>query len=394
MQRNQGEVRWIRQIDVLRAVGCLMVIALHVLWMTADAAVAPAGRGWWYAWSQLLVLGGPLFFFASAVLCFLKYPEGKSLRPFLKKRLLYLGVPYVVWSAVYLLIEFASLRGSNPAQATRVLGASLLFGVRHLQFVHALIQFYLLFPMFRWLWNRADRWALVLSSFLIGIAWNDGAPRFIPLDLVRMGYSPHAGVVLAWLPYIGLGAWASRHLDRLDDLVPQPRWMYTVSAFLLSASAILVFGRSLPHDTLAGVYAGAARPAVLIAGALWLPFMLRFAWLASSGPLASLMREIGRFSPAIYFVHPLALVCVAWAAAGQRSPWPALVIIVAAAVFGTGLIVNQLMRSPAGILIAGMGRRCERLRPLSTRRTIYEAPEAPGEADFLDLQEPRARYGG
>lgn len=387
MERSTPEGRWIRQLDVLRAVGCLLVLAQHIVWATAETAVVPEARTWWLAWSQFLLLGGPLFFFASAVLCFLKYPEGKPLGTFWRKRFLYLGAPYAVWSIIYLLLESTSLRQMHPAAAAQTLGIYLVFGVRHLQFVNALFQFYLVFPLLRWIWNRADRWVLVLSSFLVSLAWNDGVPRFLPEHLIQTGYSPHGGVLLAWLPFLALGAWAAERFEQLDDLVPRPRWMYAASAFLLSASAILAYGRSLAATTDAVYYAGAARPAVVIAAALWLPFVLRLSWTAANGPLASLLREVGRYSPAIFFVHPLTLAAVAWVARGQESPWPALVLFGAAAVFGTSLIVSHMMRTAPGILLTGMGRRCERLRP----RTAATARRVAVSTGTDEAVEPEAR---
>ena len=343
------------ELDTLRALACGAVVLWHVLVYVA-AAAPPTTRPAWYAASQLFVLGGPIFFFLSALLCFHRHPYGEPMPGFWGRRLLLLAVPYFVWSMVYVLLDLRAYQAMSPPEAAGAIGTSLLLGLKHLAFLNALFQFYLLFPLLRWLWSRMDGAALGIAGLLLGFAWLEGAPRLLPQGLPPGAYSYHAGFLPAWLPYVVLGAWASRHVERLGNLAPRPAGLWAASLLLLSLSAAALcarLGSAVP-------YPGAARWEVAVAALLWLPFLLRWAHRAQKGAVGSLAREFAACSPAVFFAHLLPLGI---AAAVTPANWPPAVrfgLLAGAAVAGTGILLRVLRHSPTAVLVVGLLERPRR----------------------------------
>lgn len=357
------------EVDRLRAVACLAVVAWHVLVHVADRAPASQQAGW-YAASQLFVWGGPVFFFLSAFLCFRQHPEGSRAPGYWGRRLLLVGVPYLVWSCVYLLLELRNVQGQAPADVLLSTGAVLLFGVKHLAFVNALLQFYLLFPILRWLTNRANPAVLALSGFLIGVAWLEGASRFLP-PAPAPAYSSHAAFLPAWLPYVVLGAWAARHPEQLRRLAPRPTGLWAASALLVCGSLGMLFGRTAAGTP---IYAGAARLDVLLMALLWLPFLLRYAARSGAGVIASLSREFALYTPAVFFAHLLPLGLAATLVPVSWGPWALLALYLVTTTVGTGLLIRAFNRSPGAMLVVGM---LDRPRRPFTLMTVAEDEEAP-----------------
>lgn len=369
--QNERKLRF-GELDILRALACGAVVAWHILVHVA-AKAPPDTRSGWYAASQLFVLGGPVFFFLSALLCFHRHPEGERLGTFWPRRVLLLGIPYAVWTLVYLLLELRASHELSPVQKVQMAGLSLVFGVKHLAFLNALFQFYLFFPLLRWVWNRADRLPLTLAGLILGGAWLEGAPRFLPQDLPPSVYSAHAGFLPAWIPYVVLGAWASEHGDRLHKLAPRPAGLWALALLFLSGSAALLFGRGLEQSA-APLYAGAARWPVTLLTLAWLPFLLRYAWRARDGVLGSLSREFARLTPATFFAHLLPLGLTAMLAPAGWSPWALLALYALATALGTTLLLRIFQRSPAAMLVIGLPEKPRRPLAFEEQNPATEMP--------------------
>jgi len=364
---------WIPALDNLRAVACLAVVGLHLLWETSRTAATPGERGGWLAASQLLLFAPPLFAFLAGFLCARRHPSDEPAERVWRRRLLALGPPYLAWAALYLLLDAPLFWQLPPGRALGAAALGLVFGPRHLGFLCALFQLYLLYPLLRKAEQRVGLVSLVVGSVLAGGAWLAWAPRLLPLD-VSGHYSFHAAVFLAWLPYFAVGIWAAESGVDLGSVVPRPRWMYTLSLALLLLSAASVFGRSvsaMPLDT--RIYAGAGRVPVMIACLAALPWLVRFGSLLQSSSLRSLLREVARYSLPIYLAHPLALRVAVWLWPSRWGGWPALVVFTLVTLVGTVWIVRTLLRHPAGVRLLGVrdrGRSRVRVPPSA-------APAAP-----------------
>jgi peptidoglycan/LPS O-acetylase OafA/YrhL len=356
------------EADVLRSLACVAFVTWHVLVHVARSA-PPGQQESWLLASQFFVWGGPVFFFLAALLGFHRHPEGERDRGFWARRLLLIGLPYLVWSAVYLLLDLPTFRGMSAAGMLRTVGLSLLFGVAQLAFVNALFQFYLCFPLLRWLWNRADRWALVLSAFLIGVGWLIGGWRLFRVSLPPAAYSSVAAFLPGWLPYVALGALLAPLVGRLGRLAPRPVWLWFPIACTV-AGALLYLGRPQDGDP----YAGAIRWPALAATLLILPFLLRAGYRARIGDFATITREFSRHTPAVFFAHLLPLRLAALLVPGGWSAWAHLAVYVLTTAVGTGLIIRFFKRNPAAMLAVGMLDRPKRVA-LPAGPPAAEAPE-------------------
>jgi membrane-bound acyltransferase YfiQ involved in biofilm formation len=357
------------ELDALRALGCLLLLALSTVVIAVRAAVPVAERAPWYGAAQLLLVGGPVLAFLSGLLIHQKWSDEEG-RSYLRRRFVFVGVPFLAWCGVYLAVEW-----SRPGAGTARLGdgttAALGIGLDHLHLVAAVLQWYLLYPLVRWFRERT-RWGLLVALSLgVSLAWLVYAPnwfRGVSFDgILSPGYRPWEGVVLAWLPYFVLGSWAAEHFERLPDLIPPPQNLYWPSAVMLALSGAILFTRHAAALGGAPGYAGAARPEVMGAAVLALPFLLVIAWRLARTGFASFLREIARYSFALFLIHPLMLWLVAQYVRPVGGPVGTLAVYGLLALVLSSLGIGILSRAPFGVVLAGLGGRL-RVRALRPQR--------------------------
>jgi len=80
---------WVKEIDLLRGIACIGVVVGHSI---VDPHTTPLLD----IVNQLVTIIVPLFLFLSAFLAFYTSPNGVP-RGYLKKHLLRVGLPYVLW---------------------------------------------------------------------------------------------------------------------------------------------------------------------------------------------------------------------------------------------------------------------------------------------------------
>lgn len=360
------------ELDALRSAGCLLLVAWHIVWQTARLAVPVGQRELWVAAAELLLCGAGLLAFCSGLLCFYRHPEGAPLGRFWRPRLLAVGLPFLAWSGVYLALDLLLIPSARSG-VVFTLGSAAL-GVRHLAMAAALLQFYLLFPFLRWLWNHADRRFLIPSAFLLGIGWTEGAFRVLPEGIPPFLYSPQAGFLAGWLPYLALGALAAAHPEWWTRLAPRPRWIFQPAALLLAATLVYQHVDTVRADA----EPGRLTPGLgtLAATLLLLPFFLAWSREVQATAWASVFRELSRYAPAIFFAHFLPLRLIGSVVRGQWGPWAALAIYTVGTVVGMALLIGWLSRFPVGLLLLGMGRSLKEPRERAARRYADPAGEA------------------
>jgi len=358
------------ELDALRVLAGGMFVVWHVLQYVAAERAVPE-RAAWLALSQFFVLGGPLFFFLSALLCFHRHPAPQrgEWRDYWGRRLLAVAAPFLVWSLVGLAWEAPRLREAGGAGGATALG----LGVGHLAFVVALLQFYLLFPLLRRLWGTVERWVLVAAAFLLGTAWTLGGRAYLPAELPPGVAFPLAGCLLGWLPYVALGARAADHVERLELLAPRPVAVW--AALLTAGTLVAVWHYALGPGRALGPppYAGAVRVEVLIAALAWGPILLCLAARARSGVAAGLVREAAPWAPGVFFVHGLPLKAAASVLPDHWPGWAAALMLGTVTVGGTLGLLRLAGRHPLGLLVAGVVRR----RRATPRQAAAAEDEVP-----------------
>ena len=136
-------------LDYLRVIACLMVIIVH--------CVEPfylGGKGtliqnwsdgfWCTVIDSALRAAVPLFVMASS---YLQFPVKYDTLTFFKKRLVRVGVPFVIFSLLYTLIPLYGTDGFQPTLNVQRVLLNFVGSAGHLWFIYMLLGLYLLMPM-------------------------------------------------------------------------------------------------------------------------------------------------------------------------------------------------------------------------------------------------------
>ena len=159
-----------REISVLNCLFCIMVVCIHLL----SEPVTSLTKGSWqylcaYIPQQLFFVAVYGFIFLSGLKLFLKNrPEKLSV--FYKKRFISIVVPYLAAVTVYYIVfHFVYGYGISIKNILYYYGLGRI--ASHMYFVVAIVQFYLLMPLWRWLLNKYGWPVPVLCSILVMILY-------------------------------------------------------------------------------------------------------------------------------------------------------------------------------------------------------------------------------
>lgn len=160
----------LEEVDYLRAITCLCVVLIHVTanYLFLDTAGTVTKMGFFFV-NRAVVFVVPAFIFISGFILAQRYQNREfAFFPFLKKRLKYILLPYLGWTLFYYLL-FVSQNIYDFS--LRFFLKSILLGdmVYHLYFVVIIVQFYLLFGVFRWLFQKYSAHVLMAIFLLMNI---------------------------------------------------------------------------------------------------------------------------------------------------------------------------------------------------------------------------------
>ncbi|MNH93538.1 O-acetyltransferase WecH [compost metagenome] len=182
----------------------------------------------------------PVFIFITGMVLFYNYDGQLNYRSFLGKRIKDIGAPFFIWSVFYMFLNHA-LPGAGLHEVLAA-GERLITGKSsyHLWYVFMMIQFYLLFPMFRqWVRGVSDRlhpsvrpWVVAAAGAayiglmpLIGIIAGLFSAADIPV-LTPLFTTYADRNVLYYLFYFLLGAAAGMNTSRWQLWVRQGQCLY------------------------------------------------------------------------------------------------------------------------------------------------------------------------
>lgn len=296
-------VRYIEEINGIRAVACLSVLAVHV-----SAGVYHQQGGWdgfTTLINQLARFGTPVFAVISGFLLFHQVKvKGFRLWSFIRSRIHKIVIPYLIWSMVYLIIlkygyqvdHFVSWKHWAMMMAS---GRAFY----HLYFVAVVIQFYLIFPLLqRLLCSTGAWWVGVTMALTLNLIFLTVDPSLWAGSWGEMIDSARKSLFPAWMFYFMLGGLFSHHWDRIRA------WLGTKGGWFPVMAVPVLIGGMMEYQ-IKGLY-GPARPMnlfntpiLLLAG---IGAHLRWGdrW---SGVKRGLM-ALGNFSFGIYLVHPIIIM--------------------------------------------------------------------------------------
>lgn len=172
-----GQKERIPQLDIFRAIAIFAVIAIHATSRTLSETLDTSMFHPFLFINKFSQFAVPSFVFLSGFVLFYNYIDrplsGKTLGKFYSKRLLYILVPYIVFSVLYFILKMTSGHswGMPAEEMARKLGKYLLTGTAytHLYYIIIIIQFYVLFPLILWCFQKVRRlaaWAPVIGLLL------------------------------------------------------------------------------------------------------------------------------------------------------------------------------------------------------------------------------------
>lgn len=312
----------ITEIDLVRGFAMMGVLMVHA---TSFATVQMRGDDFFGLYNFLNIfskVGTTTFIFLSSFVLFYNYYhrpfKGRDLARFFKNRLMYILVPYLLFSVLFFTVAWYHRGGeSNLAAMLESFWPKLATGksYTHLYFIFINIQFYLLFPLVLMLLKRFRGFAAVCVLVGIVLQWVFYIGNDAWWDVTnRNSWS------LSFLSYYFLGAWIGIYYDRVKD------WL--TSAQHAARPAL----RKLGWVALWAIWLGAAlvhiglRYNQRLLGTEYHPLLYDAFWNVHTLTTALVMlqvalvfgnkrvwwlngfRRLGVYSFGVYLVHPLVLL--------------------------------------------------------------------------------------
>jgi surface polysaccharide O-acyltransferase-like enzyme len=320
-------------LDTIRIVACLMVVTIN----TCSVGFAQFGPHWQTVniYDSLSRPSVPLFFMVSGALI---APKIDNLSKVLK-RVAKVGIPLVIWSAIYLVWFWVT--APNGMTDFRDRNAVPIFGgpvTPHLWFLYTLIAIYLVVPMLQSFFQNADRrivWFYVAAAFL-------AASIITPIGMLT-GYQI-LGLdtsVFAWpVTYFLCGALLSEHKISSMEALMSALIFLAASAGTAAATAIYSTRFTLKPNEIFYVYFS---PLVVIGAVSVFIFLRWFGCRYFIDRLVIHALEADTF--AIYLIHPMfvyAFMIHGFNVVAYPYFWAPLIISLTC--FLSSLIVVRLLR--------------------------------------------------
>ncbi len=155
---------YIGQFDSFRVIACCAVVLQHSLLWTIAAGNTAA-----WAFVMLLHFSRTAFFFLAAfLLTYSQITRPRSTLGFWRRRYTQLGVPFLVWTAIYWV--FTMITGDSWNQAWSLLWNYVVYGYYQLYFAVVLLLLYLVFPpVLRAIRASSHHVAIMVASLLFAL---------------------------------------------------------------------------------------------------------------------------------------------------------------------------------------------------------------------------------
>jgi peptidoglycan/LPS O-acetylase OafA/YrhL len=349
------------EVDVVRILTFICVIAVH----TTSHTVAPTDIGL-YSLLGLVHFTRDVFFALSGfVLVYSYLNKPVPMKKFWPRRFLLVGVPYLVWSAIYF---FSSNIRSPSGTFGETLGRFVIHVLEgtawyHLYFLLVTMQVYLLVPVIVWLVKKTRghhvSFLVVLGILQLALfayymygptepdwlASNSKAFFFTYVFFIMLGavLADHALPLMAWV----------RSHRRLIGLITLGSGILTLAVF---AFQHWMLGYSLYHagtplQPVIVIWSIGVGLGFLALGSLWAERRVAGSRFSRAVDVAS-DRSFG-----IFLSHPLMIWILltasgSWLIDGVAKPWLTLVAYILVLV-GAVVITELARRTPASLMLTG-----------------------------------------
>ncbi|MDU9695137.1 acyltransferase family protein [Priestia aryabhattai] len=287
----------IEEIYWLRALACLAIVFLHSI---QESFLYYKGTNSGIIETVLLILliammfATPTFVFISEFLLAKKYSTGVP-NGFFKKRLLFLGIPYLFMGFIYALLD---KENHSAAQVIKSTFENIFLGTFTVYFILIIFQFYILHTFFS---KYLDKWS---PKVVIPIALIINAIYLAFFTLTEPANIPYADYIWKrgyWLPFIGwlfyfvMGYYCGRNYDSFIKIVKKYKVLITLG-FVGSLGIVVVF-------TKMGIILSSKRPDILLYSTL-VTFLI-VAIQRSFRKTPQIIYVISKYSFSIFLIHHL-----------------------------------------------------------------------------------------
>lgn len=358
MPRSDTAESHLWAIDVVRLLTFSAVIGVHTLAFTEQ----PDNRG--VAGLMMLLQYGREVFFALTAFVLIYTTTNRPLRalPFWRKRMLYVAVPYVVWTGIY--YAYFVLGPAHMHPSLTGFGWDLLYGGAeyHLYFLLVTLQLYLLFPLVSWFVRRtAGRAVPVMAAVTAAnLAWL-AVVAYVPMPSGPAGWFwAHAYEILpTYTMYVLAGAYAAVHLEAIQRVVTEHARHLWAVAGVSAGLALLGYALQLPY--MAPRQANQViQPAMIfscIAAAIAV-YLIGSKWAAGPRRNQRTIEVLSDASFGVYLAHPLVLQVLTdyfgFGNIGQKlTPALATTLGYAITAGGATLISLAARRTPLSLALSG-----------------------------------------
>lgn len=292
------------EVNILRAIAAIAVVLLHI--SASPVSLLEAGSKpllIFTTFNRSLVFCMPVFVFISGLTLFYNY-EHREFKyfPFILKRLKAVLIAYLIWSLIYYSVFLVSgvYSFSLSFLFEKLLLADMVY---HLYFIALIVQFYLLFVVFLFIFKKDN------AIFYLGIS--------LILNLLFFKLRASLGQEYAFLQYadrfflqyiffFSLGCYLAKDIDRFKQILTSKK----IVSLLSYLGITLVYSFCFYKSTILGIPVSS-----LVLNLLWFTASVVgvfFSYLLALFLLNTFFKrsleKIGEHSFMIYLAHPLVLM--------------------------------------------------------------------------------------
>jgi peptidoglycan/LPS O-acetylase OafA/YrhL len=223
---GMGEIMGERlvEIDYLRAIACISVIIVHITagYLFLDTT-GELTRLVFLFLNRALVYVVPAFLFISGLVLTYNY-QHKTFNyfQFITKRTKNIIMPYFFWTVIFYVI-FVQQRVYEFSLAFFLEKFFLGDLVYHLYFIVLIIQFYLLFGIFKWLFQKYNSFLLLVTMFVLNVLF------------MKYIYFPYVDrFFMQYLCFFALGCFFATNYQQLKKHMYSYRYISLVAYLVLS----------------------------------------------------------------------------------------------------------------------------------------------------------------
>lgn len=301
----------VHAIDLIRALTILGVISVHSVFFVNSPNSETAGG----VITLLHYTREAFLFITGFVLVYSFRGKGRKVVPFWKKRFTLVGIPYLIWSAVYV-----RLGQPFPTVTSYLdhLGHALLTGTAwfHLYYLMVTMQIYLIFPLLAWFLRKTVRWHLFIwgLSFLAEVGLLYVYQYHIPTHGLLGRLAAHRDALsITYEFYLLSGSLLAFHFSELKEWLWKQRFAVYRFFALTGAMAVAWYAIKVIHFHDSVIVASAVLQPVMIPYCLAIVlslFLLGMGWerTRSNRTRDRLIEAVSDHSFGIYLIHPIFLL--------------------------------------------------------------------------------------